>query len=176
MNVHVIYESMYGNTHAIADAIAEGARSTGADVTVAPVSAAPSGAEAVDLLVVGGPTHMHGLASELSRKMAAKSAEEDGHALDPAGTEGPGLRDWLRRLDHAQGASAAAFDTRGDAKSALTGSAARGIARRLHRHGYAVTDRASFLVDDAEGPLADGELDRAKAWGAQLAQQSAAVS
>jgi len=170
MNVRIVFESMYGNTREIADAIAEGARAAGAQVSVEPVSAA-SGDGGADLLVVGGPTHMHGLTTEMSRRMAAHAAKEDGHDLDPAGTEGPGLRTWLRRLGKAEGASAAAFDTRGDAKAALTGSAARGIARRLHHHGYTVAERESFLVDDAEGPLAEGELERARSWGERLAQR-----
>ena len=168
MKMAIVYESMYGNTHAIADATADGARSSGAEVTVQPVSAAPSEFDA-DVLVVGGPTHMHGLTSELSRKMAASAGKEDGHELEPDATADPSLRSWLRSLTHADHKVAAAFDTRGDARAAITGSAARGIARRLHRHGYDVSDRESFLVDDAEGPLADGELDRARTWGATLA-------
>ena len=50
--------------------------------------------------------------------------------------------------------------------------AARGIAKRLRRRGYElITDPESFLVEDSEGPLADGELERAKAWGASLAEK-----
>ena len=169
MHVLVVYESMYGNTHAIADAVAEGARERGADATVQHVSAAPTTPQGADLLVVGGPTHMHGLTSDLSRRLAADAAKEDGHPLDPAATQGPGLRAWLRELGDASVARAAAFDTRGDKAAALTGSAARGIARRLRRRGCEIISRESFLVDDAEGPLADGELERARAWGAQLA-------
>ena len=169
MDVLVVYESMYGNTHAIADAIADGARGRGANVTVQPVSEASPVAQDADLLVVGGPTHMHGLTSQLSRRMAADAAKEDQHPLDPSATEGPGLRAWLHSLGSRKGGRAAAFDTRGDAASALTGSAARGIARRLRHHGYEIADRQSFLVDDSEGPLADGELERAKAWGAEIA-------
>ena len=50
----------------------------------------------------------------------------------------------------------------------MTGSAARGIARRLRHHGYDVIGIESFLVADAEGPLEEGELDRARAWAAGL--------
>jgi len=50
----------------------------------------------------------------------------------------------------------------------MTGSAARGIAKRLRHHGYEVEWTESFFVDDAEGPLADGELERAREWGATL--------
>ncbi len=165
MSVLVVYESMYGNTHAVADAIAEG---IGGEVDVRSVHEMGPLPADVDLLVVGGPTHMHGLSSGMSRKMSANAAKEDGHAsVEPSATEGAGLRAWLHSLAHASG-QAAAFDTRLDRSPHLTGSAARGISRRLRHHGYTVAATASFFVDDAEGPPADGELDRARAWGAEL--------
>ena len=169
MRILVVYESMYGNTRAIAEAVAEGARERGADAMVHPVAAASTVPDGADLVVVGGPTHMHGLTSDLSRRAAADAAEEDGHPLDPSAMEGPGLRTWLRGLEHGDGAAAAAFDTRADKAAALTGSAARSIARRLRRRGYDVVGRESFLVEDSEGPLADGEVERARSWGAGLA-------
>jgi selenocysteine lyase/cysteine desulfurase len=48
------------------------------------------------------------------------------------------------------------------------GQAARGIARRLRRLGIDVIATESFLVEDMEGPLEAGELERARAWGAEL--------
>ena len=165
MAVVVVYESMYGNTHAVADAIAAG---IGDGAEVRSVHEAGSLSGDVDLLVVGGPTHMHGLSSGMTRKMSANAAKEDGHAaIEPSATEGDGLRAWLHSLGEAS-CRAAAFDTRLDRSPHLTGSAARGIARRLRRHGYSVAATESFFVDDAEGPLADGELDRARKWGADL--------
>ena len=100
--------------------------------------------------------------------MAAAAAKEDAAKLAPGATEGPGLRSWLRDLPHRRGTRAAAFDTRGDARAAITGSAARGIARRLSHHGYDVIGTESFLVADSEGPLEEGELDRARGWGSAL--------
>ena len=65
---------------------------------------------------------------------------------------------------------AAAFDTRIDKPPALTGVAARGIAKRLGRRGWKlVAEPESFFVEDSEGPLADGELERAREWGKALA-------
>jgi hypothetical protein len=169
MRALVIFESMYGNTHAAADAIAEG---LGGEVEVRPVHDAGGVPGDVDLLVVGGPTHMHGLSTALSRKMALSAAKEDAGKVEPGATEEPGLREWLRALDGA-GLRAAAFDTRGDARAAVTGSAARGIGRRLRHRGFDVIDSQSFLVADAEGPLEEGELDRAREWGAALATTTA---
>jgi hypothetical protein len=165
VNAVVVYESMYGNTRSIAEAIAEGLG--GANVVPVHEAAGPAGV--AELLVVGGPTHMHGLATSLSRRMAAEAAEEDGGvSLEPGATAEPGLRRWLHELSHREGADAAAFDTRLDKSPTMTGTAARGIARRLGRHGYNVVDSESFLVRDSEGPLEDGELERARAWGEKL--------
>jgi flavodoxin len=167
MKALVVYESMYGNTRAIAEAIAEGLGGS----PVRAVHEAGEAPEQRDLLVVGGPTHMHGLTTALSRRMAAEAATEDGHAaLEPGATAEPGLRAWLRELVACEGVRAAAFDTRLDRSTALTGTAARGIARRLRQRGYEVVATESFLVQDAEGPLEDGELERARAWGEQLAR------
>jgi hypothetical protein len=128
-----------------------------------------------DLLVVGAPTHMHGLPTTFSRKMAARASEEEHLELDPSATSGPGIRARLSSLE-GEGRFAAAFDTRGDANAALTGSAARGIAKRLRRHGFElVGEPESFLVEDAEGPLADGELDRAREWGRSLVSRVASA-
>jgi flavodoxin-like protein len=168
MSTLVVYESVYGNTRAIAEAIADTLTAAGHEVTVTSVANAPD-APGADLLVVGGPTHMHGLTTSLSRHMAVKAAtEEDGH-VEPDAADEHGLRQWLRSLPDRDGARAAAFDTRGDANVAVTGSAARGIARRLRRRGYEVIASESYLVDDSEGPLTEGELDRARAWASGLA-------
>lgn len=164
MSVLVVYESMYGNTRQIAEAIAAGLG--GAEVRPAHEAATADGFDAV---VVGGPTHMHGMTTKMSRKAAADAAEEDGDTeLEPGATAEPGLRGWLSELTGRDG-KAAAFDTRIDKPAVLTGAAARGIARRLRKAGFDVVDSQSFFVEESEGPLEDGELDRARAWGAELA-------
>jgi hypothetical protein len=168
MKTLIVYESMYGNTHAVADAVAEGLGGNG-DVQVRPVHTAGDLPLDLDLLIVGGPTHMHGLATSMSRSMAVTAAKEDAGKVEPGATGHPGLREWLRGLEVPHGTRAAAFDTRAEGRVALTGSAARGIAKRLRHRGLDVIDSASFLVADAEGPLEDGELERARAWGERLA-------
>jgi hypothetical protein len=174
MRALVVYESVYGNTRAVAEGIAEGLRPLG-DVGISPVhEAAQASVEEVDLLVVGGPTHMHGLATSLSRRLAVKAGEEDGVEIEPGARQEQGLRQWLTGRS-GEGRRAAAFDTRLDRSPTLTGVAARGIARRLHGSGYELAaEPQSFLVEDSEGPLVAGELERARAWGAQLAKQLAA--
>ena len=87
----------------------------------------------------------------------------------------PGIRSWLSEQT-GDGRAAAAFDTRIDKNPALTGSAARGIGRRLRRRGFQLSgEPESFFVEDAESPLADGELERARAWGRTIANQIAST-
>lgn len=173
MKAVVVYESVYGNTHAVAEAVADGLG--GAEVV--PVHRSSELIGEADLLVVGGPTHMHGLATTRSRQMAIEAVHEDGGAhLEPDAASEPGLRTWLRDLPQSAGARAAAFDTRLDKSPWLTGVASRGIAKRLRGHGYDVVATESFLVEDSEGPLADGELDRARAWGTELAESRAGAA
>jgi hypothetical protein len=172
MNAVVVYESVYGNTKAIAEAIAEAIADGLGGAVVLPVHEAAASAAKADLLIVGGPTHMHGMATSLSRRMAVQAGEEDGAAtVEPGATAEPGLRRWLHELAHRDGVPAAAFDTRLDKSPVMTGTAARAIAKRLGRRGYEVVATESFLVKDAEGPLEDDELDRARAWGVELARR-----
>lgn len=170
MRALVVYESMYGNTRAIAAAVAEGLRGSYEVDLVAAGRATRALVGGADLLVVGGPTHMHGLSRPSSRKAAAEaSARPSGPALDPdAG--GMGLRTWLEELAAARdGAPAAAFDTRLTGPSAFTGRAGVAISRRLRRLGYRqAASPESFLVDK-QNHLLPGELQRAAQWGSRLA-------
>jgi hypothetical protein len=168
MHAVVVYESLYGNTHAIAERIADGLRPSG-EVTVVPVARAQADlVDAADLLVVGGPTHVHGMSSEMSRKAGREDvAKHPELELDPDAA-GPGLRDWFAEL-HGRGRPAAAFDTRLTGPPALTGRAAKGISRRLRSHGFRVViDPESFLVDK-QNRLVERESERAQAWGGALA-------
>ena len=101
MKAVVVYESMYGNTHLIAEEIGNGLRADpNADVAVVPVDEASMELlEGVDLVVVGGPTHAHGMSRTSTRKAAADDARKPDRdlVLDPD-AEGPGLRDWFEAL------------------------------------------------------------------------------
>jgi len=171
MRALVVYESIYGNTRAVAEAVAEGLAPLG-EVQLRPVHEADDAG--FDLLVAGGPTHMHGMTSSFSRRAAVKAGEDDGVSVEPNAGDEQGLRQWLAKRT-GNGRLAAAFDTRIDRSPMLTGMAARSIARRLHRTGFtALADPESFFVEDSEGPLAEGELERARAWGASLAEKASA--
>ena len=161
MSTLVVYESIYGNTKAIAEAIGEDI----GGAQVVPVSEAANRDDKPDLLIVGGPTHVHGMATTRSRQMAVEAVHEDGAThIEPEAAAEPGLRVWIRDLPARSGGRAAAFDTRADRTPWLTGAASRGIAKRLRRRGYDVFSTQSFLVEDSEGPLEEGERERAQQW------------
>ena len=185
MDVAIVYESLFGNTRKVAEAIATGIRETdpAAQVTLfrtadtGPGGAGPgSGPAHAELLIVGGPTHALRMASQHTRTQGLGAAEKTardngGQAETEPGADGPGAREWLDRLPMAQpGRRAAAFDTR--LAFPLAGGAARPIARQLRRRGYRLAAKPEgFIVTGTAGPLRDGELDRARAWGAALAAQ-----
>ncbi len=173
MKIVVVYESMFGNTKTIGEAIAEGLRGAG-EVEVGTIDdLSPDDVRHAALIVAGGPTQARHMARPNARQSAAKN-----HAFDKYGPVLPGresLRGWLERIS-AGGGMAAAFDTRFDKPTLLTGSAAKEIARELNQKGYSVVGVQSFFVQGTGGPLADGERDRAVAWGRELAAKLKTVA
>ncbi|MBV9795637.1 MAG: flavodoxin domain-containing protein [Actinobacteria bacterium] len=171
MRAVIVYESMYGNTHAIANAVAEGMRDKACDVTVLPVHRATAECGAhCDLLVVGGPTHVHTLPRPATRRSAVEAAAKPGSglSLEPA-AEGPGLREWLPALAQGDGAQAAAFDTRMEGPTLFTGQASHGIAQRLRRRGYRVIQPVQSFTVSKQNQLSAEQTERARTWGAALA-------
>ncbi len=169
MKAVVIYESMYGNTHLIADDIGAGLGKA-FDVTVVPVAqASPEILADADLVVVGGPTHAHGMSRAATRKAAVEAASKPvGPPKIEPDARGAGLREWFGSLGHYT-VKAAAFDTRIDAPAAFTGRASKRIAENLRAHGFElVTVPESFLVS-RQDRLEPGENARARQWGARLA-------
>jgi hypothetical protein len=200
VKVTVVYESMFGNTRKVAEAISDGVREAYPDAHVECVAVGRASAELIystDLLIVGGPTHLRRMTTDFSRKRhisrekKAKAKGEPPRELE-SDAEGPGLREWFYYLMWpAKGwRHAAAFDTRVGSVLVPPGGACHGIARKLRGHGYElvtnppiwargprhvlVTNREGFILDNAYGPLHTGEIERAKEWGAQLVRTSVA--
>lgn len=171
MRAVIVYESMYGNTHAVANCIAEGMRDKACDVTVVAVGQATKDLLGhPDLLVVGGPTHVHALPRPSTRKAAAEAAAKPGSGLTlEPGAIGAGLREWLHDLLPGDGAVAAAFDTRMDGPTLFTGQASHGIAQRLRRRGYRVLTPVQSFVVSKQNVLDPAQAERARTWGAALA-------
>jgi flavodoxin-like protein len=161
----VVYESWFGNTQRIAEKIAAALAEAGEVEVLSVDDPLPSLAD-VDLVVLGAPTHVHGLSGARSRKAA----------LDQRGGEGEvgiGARGWIGRLPAGSGPRLAVFDTRAHKSELLVGSAAHGMARRLRRRGYRLFgEPESFFVEGTEGPLEESELERAWWWGWTLANSA----
>jgi hypothetical protein len=160
----VVYESIWGCTKAVAQAIAQG---IGPDVPVLSTTEATKETIAdVDLLVAGGPVHGFTLASERSR---AGIRVDPKHNDPPADLAHPPLRTWLDALlEGKDRGRSAAFETR---LRGPLGHATKVITEGLERAGYRpLAEPAGFLVKAKRGCLRDGELDRAREWGAELAR------
>ncbi|MBN1659361.1 MAG: flavodoxin family protein [Anaerolineae bacterium] len=146
MKTLVVYDSVYGNTEIIAQAIGSALPGEVQVVRVGQVSAADC--MAVDLLVVGSPTH-GALPTEAAQALIEKI--------------GPPAR---------EGTCAATFDTR------LTwgflerwgGFAAEKMAAKLEEKGWTMagTPGGFFVKGLKKGPLKRGEADRAAAWARTL--------
>ncbi|MBA2559181.1 MAG: flavodoxin [Propionibacteriales bacterium] len=169
MKALVVYESMFENTEQVARAIATGLKPF-ADVDVHDVGAvSPQAGERVDVIVAGGPTHAFSMTRPATREDAVRQGATHG-------AKSSGLREWLEGLGpgpHPQ--LVAAFDTRVEKVRHLPGSAARSAGKALRHLGYAAAaSPESFYVTDTAGPLVDGELDRAHAWGAHIGAEAQA--
>ena len=157
----VVYESLWGNTARIAHAIAEGIGPEARALSTGEASAASIAGN--DLIVAGAPVLGFKLPSE---KMRESVRANPGKAPAPPDLSHPAMRTWLDALPAGHGASAA-FDT--EVRGPF-GSAAPAIAEALEKAGYAsVAEPIGFIVAGKFGALRDGEVERARAWGAELA-------
>lgn len=141
MNSIVVYESQFGNTLQIAEAIASVLHEYGPVTLLADDKAALTDFEGMDLVAVGGPTQRH--------------------------TVPAALHDLLESLPEGSlsGCAALAFDTRFHMLSMFTGSAASHIEKLLRKAGSTLlVPHESFFVVASEGPLVDGEVERAAEW------------
>lgn len=169
MKALVVYESMFGNTEQIARAVADGLRTRMEVELVGADHAPPSPDDPLDLVVVGGPTHAFSMTRQNTREDAVRQGAQAGNAAY-------GIREWIDHLRNAPHSErVATFDTRvarsGGRVRHFPGSAAKAAAKGLRKHGYEpLADPESFWVEDTPGPLFPGEVERARAWGEQLAK------
>jgi flavodoxin I len=153
MKALVIYTTMYGNTEKVARAIAKPLKAKALSVK----ETEPEKLQGIDLLVVGSPTQAFNML--------------------------PVMKTWLKALPKGSltGMKVAAFDTRMDVKKvnnafltfmeAIFGYAAEKIGRTLvKKGGNQLIKPEGFFVDGSEGPLTEGELERAIAWAGKLAK------
>lgn len=152
MKACIIYDSMYGNTQKVAQAIGEGL--TGEVKVVRIGEADPSELKTCDLLIIGSPVH--------------------------GGRATPALDTFIKQLpaNFLAGISVAAFDTRFESEEKGVGLrilmsviryAAQRIAKAMEKKGgILIAEPEGFIVENKEGPLKEGELERATKWASQL--------
>jgi hypothetical protein len=161
MRALVVYETLWGNTEQVAREVAAGLGADSVDVVDA-ASAPPAIENDVDLLVVGGPTHAFSMSTGSTRE----SARQQGATRIPAS----GIREWIERLSApTSSVPVATFDTR-VVNPRLPGSAAKKAMKKLVALGFQPAAKPeTFGVHGYSGPVADGELERARQWGRTLA-------
>jgi len=152
MKALVIYDTFFSNTEKIAQAVGRGL-GTDYEVSVVKVDAVkPEMLEGLDFLVVGSPTR----------------------AFSPT----PASKTFIRKLSANQlsGVKVTAFDTRLPINektpgilrflAGIFGYADKPLLDELKKKGgVQVVPGEGFMVTDSEGPLAEGELERATEWG-----------
>ena len=158
----IVVESYFGNTRAIAEAVAAGLIEGGIEAQMVDVAQAPGTLpEDLDLLALGAPTHNRGLPTAATRAKAREQAA--------SGEASPGIGEWLETVAIPASIDAAAFDTV-ISKGWLSGSAAKAIAKTLQRRqGRRTVSVRSFVVTASKGPLATGQESDARSWGRELA-------
>jgi flavodoxin len=158
MKAVVVYDSAYGNTAQVAEAMGEALGSRGEVLVLRARDVRPEQLVGLELLIVGSPTQKF-------------------RPLPPVTELLKGLpRDGLR------GVKVAAFDTRfpeGDINKVrilaffvrVFGYAAKPIADRMvKKGGVLAASPEGFYVGKTKGPLLDGELERAAAWATRIAE------
>lgn len=154
MKTLVIYDSQYGNTEKIAQAITQGAGASQKLVR----DVGPQDLIGVKLLIVGSPTQ-GGRATPAIQKFVADLPADSLHGMHVAAFDtrfaedehGIGLKIVMKVLSFAAGRIASALTEKGGVLAGVP---------------------QGFIVDEKKGPLKKGELERAHVWGQKLAHES----
>jgi len=142
MKVLIVYDSVYGNTERIARAIAGAITPSDGVKVLRAGEANPSELESINLLIVGSPTH--------------------------GGRPTPAIKEFLSKIpaNALRNIGVTSFDTRISMILAkVFGYAAGRIADSLKgKGGYLAAVPEGFIVERNDGPLKQGELERAAGW------------
>lgn len=159
MKALVIYDSAFGNTEKVAQILGKSLSTTGEVRVLRAVEAGGEDVDQIELLVVGSPTQRFNAT--------------------------PAVNEFLDRLqkDSLRGVKVAAFDTRFTedeiAKTKVLsffvnifGYAAEPISNKLvKKGGELICPPEGFFVAGMEGPLLEGELERASIWADEILRQ-----
>lgn len=149
MKALIVYDSLYGNTERIANAIGEKLSSYHDTKTIKVIKANPNDIDGIDILIIGSPTH-------------------GGRFTDP-------IKTFIGLLPEKelQAIKTLTFDTSFPTTNMgffinhivkIFGNAAPRLSKELKKKGANVIDSKTFYVLGKEGPLQEGETERAKEW------------
>ncbi len=154
MEFLIIYDSKFGNTEKVARAIAQAVTPLGEVKVLRTSEANPSKLASIDFLIIGSPTH--------------------------AGRPTRAIKEFLKKIpaNALKNVGVTSFDTRFSAKDKGTGVrillkvlgyAAGRITNSLKgKGGYLAAEPEGFIVEDSEGPLKKGELERTASWAKKI--------
>ena len=148
-NTLVVYFSKFGNTQKVAETIAEALRPAGSARALSLDRLTISDLSDIDLIIMGSPTH----------RMNLPEAVRPAFETLPKGI--------------LRGVSVAAFDTSYKMSAFLARfTAAKKLARKLRKlGGRRIVPPETFHVVGREGPLYDGEIERAQAWAMMILER-----
>lgn len=148
MNTLVVYFSKFGNTQMLAEAIAASLSSNGNDRTMSSDDLTVDDLKNADLVVMGSPTHNMNLPKSVK----------------------PVFENLPKRI--LPGTPVAAFDTSYKMSWLLNQfTASKRLARKLRKlGGKLVLPPEIFHVMEREGPLYEGEIERAQTWAGSILQ------
>jgi flavorubredoxin len=142
----VIYDSKFGNTEKIANALSEGMKKEGLDVDCAKVDNVNlNKLVEYEILAIGAPTHGFGISKP--------------------------MREFLKKLENLnlRDKKAFAFDTK--LRSRFAGSAGKGIEKQLTKLQMTIIKPyASAIVKGTQGPLEEGEEEKFTQIGSEIAR------
>jgi flavodoxin len=149
MNALVVYFSKFGNTQKLAEVIAEGLTGIGDVRTVSSDELSANDMKDVNLVVMGSPTHNMNLPKSVK----------------------PVFEKLPKRI--LPGTPVAAFDTSYKMSWLLNQfTASKRLVKKLRKlGGRPILPPEIFLVKEREGPLYEGELERAQAWAGSILMQ-----
>ncbi|NLF13087.1 MAG: nitric oxide synthase [Anaerolineaceae bacterium] len=161
MKAMVVYDSKFGNTELIARAMGQ-ALGPAADVEVVRVGdVRPGQLAGLDLLIAGSPTW---------RFRPTPAIKELLDNIPRGGLDGTKVAAFDTRLTPEKIEAMSGFLAR---MVNIFGFAARPIGRKLEKKGgKPVATPEGFYVEDSEGPLREGELERAADWARQAAARA----
>ena len=145
----IAYDTVYGNTKQLAEAFVNAVDGSHETKLLHASEVSAADLENIDLVIIGSPTHGGTFTEPIKKLISGLPAKS------------------------LEGLKAAAFDTgfeRENQKKFLQtvidvfGYASSKIAKKLENKGADVIGSETFFVLDTEGPLKEGEIDRAKAW------------